>query len=85
MLFDYNYKKIADLVTLENGFWANIKEEARKIFLHLDNVEYIDIDNDGNMEIIIEVPTYDGTKISILKYSNNKVEGETNLKASVLP
>ena len=85
MLFDYNYKKIADLVTLENGFWANIKEEDRKIFLALDNVEYIDIDNDGNMEIIIEVPTYDGTKISILKYSNNKVEGETNLKASVLP
>ena len=37
------------------------------------------------MEIIIEVPTYDGTKISVLKYSNNKVEGETNLKASVLP
>ena len=85
MLFDYNYKKIADLVTLENGFWANIKEEDRKIFLALDNVEYIDIDNDGNMEIIIEVPTYDGTKISILKYSNNKVEGETNLQASVLP
>ena len=85
MLFDYNYKKIADLVTLENGFWANIKEEDRKIFLALDNVEYIDIDNDGNMEIIIEVPTYDGTKISVLKYSNNKVEGETNLKASVLP
>ena len=85
MLFDYNYKKIADLVTLENGFWANIKEEDRKIFLALDNVEYIDIDKDGIMEIIIEVPTYDGTKISILKYSNNKVEGETNLKASVLP
>lgn len=85
MLFDNNYKKIDDLVILENGFWANIKEEDRKIFLALDNVEYIDIDNDGNMEIIIEVPTYDGTKISILKYSNNKVEGETNLKASVLP
>ena len=85
MLFDNNYKKINDLVILENGFWANIKEEDRKIFLALDNVEYIDIDKDGIMEIIIEVPTYDGTKISILKYSNNKVEGETNLKASVLP
>ena len=39
---------------------------------------------DGNMEII-EVPTYDGTKIRVLKYSNNKVEGEINLQASVLP
>ena len=85
MLFDFNYKKIADLVFLENGFWGNIKEENYKKFLSLDEVEYIDIDNDGNMEIIIEVPTYDGIQISILKYSNNKVEGEINLQASVLP
>lgn len=85
MLFDFNYKKIADLVTLENGFWGNVKEENYKRFLTLEDTEYIDIDNDGNMEIIIEVPTYDGTKISVLKYSNNKVEGETNLQASVLP
>ena len=85
MLLDNNYEKIADLVTLENGFWANIKEEDNKRFLSLKDVEYIDIDNDGIMEIIIEVPTYDGIKISILKYSNNKIEGETNLQASVLP
>lgn len=85
MLLDSNYKKIADLVTLENGFWAGIKEENYKRFLSLDNVEYIDIDNNGIMEIIIEVPTYEGTKISILKYSNNKVEGEINLQANLLP
>ena len=85
MLFDYNYKKIDDLVTLENGFWGNIKEENYKIFLSLEMVEYIDIDNDGIMEIIIDVPVYEGTQISILKYSNNKVEGEANLQASVLP
>lgn len=85
MLFDYNYKEIADLVTLENGFWGNIKEEYYKIFLSLEETEYIDIDNDGIMEIIIEIPTYEGTKISIFRYSNNKVEGETNLQASVMP
>lgn len=85
MLFDNNYKKIADLVTLENGFWGNIKEENYKRFLSLQDTEYIDIDNDGIMEIIIEIPTYEGTKISILKYSNNKVEGEINLQASVMP
>ena len=27
MLFDNNFKKIEDLVILENGFWSNIKEE----------------------------------------------------------
>ena len=85
MLFDNNYKKIADLATLENGFWGNIKEEDYKIFLSLEETEYIDIDNDGIMEIIIEIPTYEGTKISILRYSNNKVEGEINLQASVMP
>ena len=49
MLFDNNYKKINDLVTLENGFWANIKEEDYKMFLSLEKTEYIDIDNDGIM------------------------------------
>ena len=37
------------------------------------------------MEIIIDVPTYEGTKISILKYNGNTVEGKINYKASVLP
>ena len=85
MLFDSNYKKIADLVTLENGFWGNIKEEDRKIFLSLDDVDYIDIDNDEIMEIIIKVPTYEGTQISVVKYNEGKIEGETDVKASVVP
>lgn len=85
MLFDSNYNKIADLVSLEDGFWAGIKEEDRKIFLSLDKTEYVDIDNDNIMEIIIEVPTYEGTRISIIKYNNGNIEGETNLKVSVLP
>ena len=32
MLLDYNYKKIANIITLENGFWGNVKEENCKIF-----------------------------------------------------
>lgn len=85
MLLDNNYKKIANLVELKNGFWANIKEEDKKVFLSLDDVEYIDIDNDNIMEIIIKIPTYEGTKLSILKYKNNKIDGETNFQASVMP
>ena len=85
MLFDNNYKKIADLVELKNGFWANIKEEDKKIFLSLDDVDYIDIDKDNIMEIIIKIPTYEGTKLSILKYENNKIDGEINFQASVIP
>ena len=83
MLFDNNYNKIADLVTLENGFWANIKEEEYKVFLSLEDVEYIDIDNDGIMEIIIQIPTYEVMEINIIKYSDSKIEGEINVQASL--
>ena len=85
ILLDSNYKKIDNLVSLENGFWGNIKEEDKKVFLSLDDVDYIDIDNDGIIEIIIRIPTYEGTKISIVKYENNISKGETNIKASVEP
>ena len=85
MLLDYNYKKIANIITLENGFWGNVKEENYKVFLSLNDVEYIDIDNDDIMEMIIKVPTYDGQQISILKYNKGNIEGEVNYKASVLP
>lgn len=85
MLFDSEYKKIADLVSLENGFWGNIKKEDNKVFLSLNDVDYVDIDNDSVMEILIKVPTYEGSKISIVKYNDGNIEGETNLNASVLP
>ncbi|MBP3596078.1 MAG: hypothetical protein J6J60_01570 [Clostridia bacterium] len=83
MLYDEDYKKIADLVTLKDGFWGNVKEEGKKVFVTLDDVEYIDLDNDEEMEIIIDLPTYDGTTLSVLKYSNNKLEGEKNYIAKV--
>ena len=85
MLFDNNYKKIADLVTLDQGFWGNIKTENNKMFLSLKDIEYIDINEDGIMEIIIKVPSYSGTKISILEYKNKILNGEKNIKASLLP
>ena len=85
ILLDCNYKKIEDLVTLENGFWANQKQEENKVFLSLNDVDYIDVDNDAIMEIIIKIPTYEGTKISIVKYEKGKVKGEINYQASLLP
>ena len=84
-IYDKNLKKISDLVVLENGFWGNIKDEQHKVFLSINDIEYIDIDEDGIMEIIIKVPTYEGTKISILKYNKGNLQGVKNLKASVAP
>lgn len=85
VLFDSSYNKIADLVTLENGFFGNQKNEASKVFLSLKDVDYIDINKDGIMEIIIKIPTYEGTKISILEYKDGNLNGKSDLKASVLP
>jgi len=85
MIFDKKYQKSENLIILEDGFWAGIKEDNQKIFLSLEDIEYFDIDNDGIMEILINVPTYEGTKLSIIKYDNGKIDGEVNLKASLLP
>ena len=52
-------------------------------FLTLDDVEYIDLENDGETEIIIDLPTYEGEKISLVKYFDNKIEGEKNLQIVV--
>lgn len=82
-LYDENYKKVEDLVVLDNGFWANL--EDNKIFLSLDKIEYIDIDKDGIMEILVDVPAYESSSVSVLKYKDGKLEGDVKFKASVLP
>ena len=83
MLLDSNYKKVADLAILKNGFWGDIKEESSKVFLSLKDVDYIDLDNDGIMEILIKIPQYEGSKLSILKYNKGKIDGKTNLEVNV--
>ena len=82
-LLDSNYKKVADLAILKNGFWGDIKEESSKIFLSLKDVDYIDLDNDGIMEILIKIPQYEGSQLSILKYNKGKIDGKTNLEVNV--
>jgi len=85
VLFDNNYKKIANLVNLEEGFWGNIRNEQNKIFLSLEDVDYIDIDNDGVMEILIEIPCYEGHNLSIVQYNEETIKGEVGINASVKP
>ena len=52
----------------------------------MDNVEIIDIDNDGIMEILVEIPKYEGDpSVSMLKYKNGELSGDTNIECSLLP
>lgn len=95
MLFDSNYKKVADLVTLEDGFWGNGLQsyeegmitadqlEQYRNYIDINEIEYIDIDNDGIMEIIIRVPVYEGIEIDVVKYENGTVKGETDYQATM--
>ena len=35
------------------------------------------------MEILIKIPEYEGSKLSILKYNKGKIEGDINLEVNV--
>lgn len=84
MLVDATGVKVSDLAYIEKNQWETMTTE--EYYLSLNNVEIIDIDNDGTMEILIELPTYEGTPaVSLLKYKNGNLEGNKNIECSLLP
>lgn len=83
-LVDSSGTKVADLAYIEKSQWESVATE--EYHLSLSNVEIIDIDNDGIMEILIELPRYEGDPaISLLKYKNGELQGEKDIKCSLLP
>lgn len=84
VLMDSAGVKVADLAYIEKSKWESVTTE--EYHLSLDNVEIVDIDNDGIMEIIIELPRYEGDpSVSLLKYKNGELQGDTNIECSLLP
>lgn len=83
-LMDSAGTKVADLAYIEKSKWESVTTE--EYHLSLDNVEIIDIDNDGIMEILVEIPKYEGDpSVSMLKYKNGELSGDTNIECSLLP
>ena len=73
-LVDSKGVKVEDLASIEKTKWNN-----KEYYLSISNVEVLDIDNDGIMEILVEIPSYEGEpSISLLKYKNGftKKSGE---------
>ena len=69
---------------MEKSKWESIKADG--YYLSISNVEILDVDNDGNMEILIEIPHYEGEpSISLIKYKNGELSGKTNIACSLLP
>lgn len=84
VLVDSSGTKVADLAYIEKSKWESVTTE--EYHLSLSNVEVADIDNDGIMEILLELPRYEGDpSISLLKYKNGELQGDTNIECSLLP
>lgn len=81
--FDSKGAKIADLASIEKSKWK--KDSTTEYYLSISNIEIVDVDNDGIMEIVIEIPHATGNPtISLLKYNNGVLQGKTNIECSLL-
>lgn len=82
-LIDAKGAKVADLASIEKSKWK--KDSGAEYYLSISNIETIDIDNDGIMEIILEIPHATGEPtISLLKYNNGILSGKTGIECSLL-
>ncbi len=83
-LVDSKGLKVADLAYIEKSKWESISRE--EYHLSISNVNVVDVDNDGVMEIMLEIPHYEGEpSISLVKYKNGELSGKTNIACSLLP
>lgn len=82
-LIDSKGSKVADLASIEKSKWK--KDTGAEYYLTINNVEIIDVDNDGIMEIVVEIPHATGDPtVSLLKYSNGVLSGKTGIECSLL-
>lgn len=83
VLYDSKGNKINDLASIEKSKWK--KDTNNEYYLSISNIEVLDVDNDGIMEIAIEIPHAAGDPtVSLLKYNNGKLSGKTGIECSLL-
>lgn len=82
-LIDSKGAKVADLASIEKSKWK--KDTNAEYYLSISNIETIDVDNDGIMEIVLEIPHATGDPtVSLLKYNSGVLSGKTNIECSLL-
>ncbi len=82
-MFDSKGTKVADLASIEKSKWKN--GTNNEYYLSINNLETIDVDNDGIMEIILEIPHATGNPtVSLLKYNNGELQGKTGIECSLI-
>ena len=82
-LIDSKGAKVADLASIEKSKWK--KDSNAEYYLSISNIETIDVDNDGIMEVVLEIPHATGDPtVSLLKYNNGVLTGKTGIECSLL-
>ena len=82
-LVDSKGAKIGDLASIEKSKWK--KDSTAEYYLNINNVEVLDIDNDGIMEIMVEIPQAVGNPtVSLLKYKNGVLQGKKDIECSLV-
>ena len=74
----------AVIAKMDKTGWDGVSSDG--YYLSYNNIEILDIDNDGIMEILFEVPTTNSvpSQISLLKYKNGDLSGTTDLVCSLI-
>lgn len=73
----------ATIATMNKAGWEAVSTDG--YYLSYNNIEILDVDNDGIMEILFEIPTTlaTPTQVSLLKYQNGDLTGTTDLSCTL--
>ena len=73
----------ATIATMNKAGWEAVSTDG--YYLSYNNIEILDVDNDGIMEILFEIPTTlaTPTQVSLLKYQNGDLIGTTDLSCTL--
>ena len=81
ILYNENFEKIDTLITINDDY-----ADSYEYFIDIDKIKFLDIDNDGIVEILVEFPIWEGPAgVSIYKYNKGKLEGDIEYTASITP
>ncbi len=83
VLIDSKGSKVADLASIEKSQWK--KDSTAEYYLTISNIDIIDVDNDGIMEILVEIPhATENSTVSLLKFNNGILQGKQDIKCSLI-
>lgn len=74
----------AILGSMNKSGWDSIATDG--YYLSYNNIEVLDVDNDGIMEVLFELPTTATvpSQVSVLKYKNGELSGQTDITCTLV-